>query len=82
MNRRVETTKRPFRMRNVTSRPHPSVGSEFERKYEEKLFRMKVVEVDGRVCYEVAGKVYASPSSAASSITKGSVNGWKFWGLD
>jgi hypothetical protein len=35
---------------------------------------------DGRI--EVAGQVFASPSSAAAFVRKKSTNGWNFWRLD
>jgi len=60
-------------------RPNPKVGSEFERQYKRKNYKLKVVKASGGVGFELAGTVYSSPSAAAKSITKGEINGWKFW---
>jgi hypothetical protein len=63
-------------------RTKPKVGLEFVREYKGKTYKLKVVKTEGGVGYELAGKVFTSPSTAAKSITKSEINGWKFWKID
>ena len=63
-------------------RTKPKVGSEFEKKYRQKLYKLKVVRSAAGIGYELDGIVYSSPSTAAKTITKSEVNGWRFWGID
>ena len=63
-------------------RTPPKVGTAFERTFKAKIYKMQVVEKDGRIGYRVLGKVYPSPTAAAKAITKTEVNGWSFWGMD
>jgi hypothetical protein len=61
----------------------PKLGATFERKWHDKLYRLKVIaQKDGKIAFEVAGDVFATPSGAAKSITKQEVNGWAFWRID
>ena len=60
-------------------RATPWIGTEFIRDYKRKSYKLKVVKASDGVGYELNGTVYSSPSSAAKSLTKGEVNGWKFW---
>ena len=63
-------------------RPNPKPGREFVKKYKHKTYKLKVVKANGGVGYELNGTVYSSPSTAGKSLTKGEVNGWKFWKID
>lgn len=63
-------------------RPNPKVGTEFVRDYKRKTHKLKVVKASGGVAYELNGTVYPSPSAAAKSLTKGEINGWRFWRID
>lgn len=62
-------------------RPHPKIGTEFIKKYKQKTYKLKVVKAAGGVAYELNGTVYTAPSTAAKSLTKGEVNGWRFWNM-
>lgn len=59
-------------------RAKPKLGTEFVKEYKNKTYKLRVVK-DG---YELAGITYTSPSTAAKTITKTEVNGWKFWKID
>jgi predicted CopG family antitoxin len=50
-------------------------GTELQSIYRGVEYRAKITK-EG---IEVKGEVYESPSAAAMSITKNSVNGWTFW---
>lgn len=50
-------------------------GTEFRAKYKGQ-FHTGRVEAGALV---VAGKRFTSPSPAAMAITRGNVNGWRFW---
>lgn len=63
-------------------RTKPKVGLEFVKEYKRKTYKLKVVKTDGGVGYELSGTVFTSPSTAAKSITKNEINGWKFWNID
>jgi hypothetical protein len=63
-------------------RSNPKIGTEFIREYRNKTHKLKVVKAAGVVAYELDGTVYSSPSAAAKSLTKGEVNGWKFWKIE
>ena len=63
-------------------RPSPKVGTEFEKVYKGKARALLVVEHDGRICFQMDGKIFSSPSAAAKTLTKSEVNGWEFWGMD
>jgi hypothetical protein len=63
-------------------RTKPKVGLEFVKEYKRKTYKLKVVRADAGVGYDVGGTVFTSPSTAAKSITKNEINGWKFWGMD
>ena len=54
----------------------------FVKEYKRRTYKLKVVKVEGGIGYELNGTVYSSPSTAAKSLTKGEVNGWRFWELD
>ena len=61
----------------------PKPGTMFERKWRDRLYRMKVIaQKDARVAFEVDGRAFTTPSAAAKSITKQEVNGWRFWHID
>lgn len=63
-------------------RTNPKVGCEFEREFKSKIYKLRVIEIDGRIAYKLGGVVFPSPSAAAKSITKTEVNGWVFWRID
>jgi hypothetical protein len=63
-------------------RTKPKVGLEFVKEYKRKTYKLKVVKTDRGVGYELRGTVFTSPSTAAKSITKNEINGWKFWNID
>ena len=69
-------------MRTRKSRPLPGIGSTFKKEYKGESYTLKVVQEEGKLMYYLGGKCYASPSSAAKSVTKTEVNGWRFWGID
>jgi hypothetical protein len=69
-------------MPSAKERVDPKVGSEFVKEYKHKMYRLKVVKAPGGVAYELNGAVYSSPSTAAKSLTKGEVNGWRFWKIE
>lgn len=60
----------------------PKVGTVFVREYKHKTHKLKVVKAQGGVAYELNGTVYTSPSAAAKSLTKGEINGWRFWKIE
>ncbi len=60
----------------------PKIGTTFDRKWRDRPYRMRVVGKDGKAAFEVEGRVFATPSAAAKSITKQEVNGWRFWHID
>lgn len=64
-----------------TRRP-PKVGMTFRRRYKGRLYHVRIVRTRGRVGYQVRGKLYATPTAAAKSITGTDVNGWTFWRID
>jgi hypothetical protein len=71
--------KIPNNMPTAKQRATPKVGTEFSKKYKHKLYKLKVVKAQGGVAYDLNGVAYKSPSSAAKSLTKAEVNGWRFW---
>ena len=60
----------------------PKVGSLFERIHGGKAYKLKVVATSGGVAYELARRVFKSPTAAAKSIVKYEINGWVFWKMD
>lgn len=69
-------------MPKAKQRPTPKIGSEFVREYKGKTYTLKVVRTESGVGYELRGTVFSSASTAAKSITKTEINGWKFWKID
>jgi hypothetical protein len=69
-------------MNTEKKRQAPKVGSRFVINYVGKPRTLHVIERNGKICYEMNRKIYSSPSGAAKALTKGSVNGWKFWNMD
>jgi hypothetical protein len=63
-------------------RPNPKAGSEFVKEYKGKTYKLKVVKVDRGAGFQLRGTIFSSPSSAAKSITKTEINGWRFWKID
>ena len=47
-----------------------------------RFHHLKIVSTPGGIGYEVSGKIFRSPSTAAKSITNTAVNGWVFWRRD
>jgi hypothetical protein len=60
----------------------PEIGSKFKKRYKGKTHTLEVVKHDSGAAYQVDGKVYLSPSGAATAITKTAINGWVFWGIE
>lgn len=60
----------------------PSKGKKYERVFKGKKFVLYVKEQNKDIKYEVNGKIYNSPSSAAFAVTNNHTNGWKFWKID
>jgi len=60
----------------------PKVGETFTRTYNGIQHNMTAVKAKNGVGYKVENTVYRSPTGAAISITKISVNGWKFWHIE
>jgi hypothetical protein len=69
-------------MPRAKHRTPPKPGSTFKREYQGKSYTLSVVEQSGRLQYRLKGEVFTSPSAAAQSLTKYSVNGWLFWHMD
>jgi Protein of unknown function (DUF2924) len=69
-------------MARAKDRKAPKVGVTFERTFNHKKYQLKVVSTPDGIGYDVGGQVFRSPSAAAKSITKISVNGWRFWHMD
>lgn len=61
--------------------PPPS-GSEYEKKYKGRTFRLRVIHQDGTVYYCVGRERFTSPSTAGRHITGHHVNGWLFWRIE
>jgi Protein of unknown function (DUF2924) len=57
----------------------PPAGAIFEREYQGRAYRLRVVDKNGERSFEVGGRAFATLSGAAKSITKHEVNGWRFW---
>ena len=66
-------------MPKAKKRTTPTAGSVFERSFEGKTHRLKVVKSSNGVAYEVSGRMFKTPTAAAKSIVKHAVNGWRFW---
>jgi len=60
----------------------PTVGSLFERSYKGKVYRLKVIESQTGIAYELADRKFNTPTAAAKSLVKTEVNGWTFWKID
>lgn len=60
----------------------PEVGSTFEKRFRNKRYVLRVVNDGGKIAFELDGRIFSSPSSAATSLTQTSVNGWAFWKID
>ncbi len=52
------------------------------KEYKGKTYTLKVVKTDRGIGYDLRGTVFSSPSTAAKSLTKTEINGWKFWRID
>jgi hypothetical protein len=60
------------------SRKPPNVGQWFTRRHKKKSYTMTVVNTLDGVKYEVAGKLFSSPSSAAKYVAGYWENGYSF----
>lgn len=71
-------------------RTPPESGTKYNKIYKGKKYVLRVEESSGQVRYFVdklnskneviiGTKSFKSPTAAAISITKNSVNGWRFW---
>ncbi len=59
----------------------PMAGMIFTRKFKDKKYSLTVIELDGKIQYELGKEIFNSPTGAAQSITKNPTNGWNFWGM-
>lgn len=57
----------------------PEAGAIFERTFAGIKYKLKVINTSKGLAYELDDQVYETPTSAAKSITKFEVNGWRFW---
>lgn len=64
------------------SRNSPAVGASYITTYKGKSYRMEIVATRRGIGYRVSGKTFTSPSAAGKSVTRHSINGWKFWNMD
>lgn len=71
-----------MKKRKKVAHREPKVGSKYERTFKGNKYTLTVKSKNGKILYEVDGKLYESPSGAASSITNNYVNGWAFWKID
>ncbi|MEM5426806.1 hypothetical protein, partial [Paraburkholderia ferrariae] len=62
-------------MPSPKDRPTPKIGTVFEKKYKEKIYKLKVVKHEDRVLYQLGKELFPSPSAAAKSLSKTEVNG-------
>ncbi len=69
-------------MPRIKQRTPPRVGTVYRKRFNGKVYEMEVVRVDYGVGFKVQGKVFATPSASAQSVTKYEINGWKFWKID
>lgn len=60
----------------------PEVGSAFEKIYNGRVYRLKVVKILTGVAFELDGHLYDTPTAAAKYIVKHEVNGWTFWKMN
>lgn len=60
------------------------VGTRLVGRYKGKTTVCLVEEKEGETVFKLEGqdKAYKSLSSAATEITKGPINGWKFWSVE
>lgn len=63
-------------------REPPEVGGTFERTYKAKVYRLRIVRVEGGVGFKLGGKLYQTPTAAAKAVVGRDVNGWVFWGIE
>lgn len=66
----------------ISKRKPPKVGTSFERSFAEKHYTLKVVSTSDGIAYELNGRIYKTPTTAAKTITKYEVNGWLFWHME
>jgi hypothetical protein len=57
-------------------------GMTFTKVFRNKKYTMRAVKIDKKIKFRVEDNIFKSPSGAAKYITKNSVNGWIFWGID
>ena len=63
-------------------RKMPREGAVFQRMVAGKIYKLKVVSSANGVAYELNGRIYKTPTTAAKIITKYEVNGWLFWHIE
>ena len=71
-----------FAMPAAKERPTPKVGTEFVKEYKGKSYTLRVVKSGDGIGFKLGNTVFTSPSTAAKSITRTEINGWKFWKLE
>jgi hypothetical protein len=65
--------------RRKIARKPPEVGRKFTHKFKDKVFTMTVVRTDKGIGYEVKGRVFGSPSTAAKHVSGHEENGYDYW---
>jgi hypothetical protein len=66
-------------MRKRKEHQLPKVGSIFKRKHHGKLYKLRVIQEQGKIAFNVNGRSFKTASAASKSITKYESNGWRFW---
>lgn len=64
------------------NRPLPKIGHIFETNHKGTVVRMTVIKDGKGIAYQVGSEVFRTPSAAGRYVTKGEVNGWRFWHME
>lgn len=75
-------TKERNVMPKTNNREMPKTGTVFEKRYEGKNYKLKVVTSPTGPAFDLNGHLFKTPTAAAKSITRHEVNGWVFWKMD
>jgi hypothetical protein len=67
--------------RKIPRKP-PKVGCKFAHQFKGKVVTMTIVGTRDGIGYEVRGKVFGSPSTAAKHISGHEENGYRFWHME
>lgn len=66
----------------VRKKTPPIAGTIFKIEHKGRVYRLVVVESNGRTAYSTGGIVFRSPTAAARSIARTATDGWTFWRID